>query len=328
MNLKNWRRFGVATIVGVLALAGCAGSPTEEKITGANESKAPEVTSVTNCGRDIKVKPYSKVVTLNQGATETVLALGLQDKLVGTAYIDSKIPEKWKAAYDAVPVLAKKYPDKETFLAAKPDFAMASYASAFTERNVGTREALADQGIESYLDPFACPEGTPRAEASFDSIYEELTGVAALLGAPEAAEKLIADSKAKIEEVEAKAAGKGKKILWFDSGDKTPFVGAGEGGPQMIMDTVGATNIFADLKGGWADGSWEKVVAAKPDVIVLAEADWSTSADKIKYLESDPVLKNLDAVKNKKYVVIDFAETTPGARLVDGAVTLSEKLSS
>ncbi len=328
MGLRNWRLVGVVATVGSLVLTGCFGFPDAQDPSEANESKAPASKSISNCGRDVKIKPYNKVVTLNQAATEVVLALGLESKLFGTAYMDAEIPDKWKAAYESVPALAENYPDQQTLLATKPELVMASYEEAFTDKGVGAREVLAEKGAESYLDPFACPNGMPSAEASFDSVYEELANVAALLGTPGAADKLIAESKAKLEKVEAKAAGKGKKILWFHAGRKTLHVGAGGGGPQIIMDAVGATNIFADLKGGWAFASWDKVVEANPDVIVLAEANWSTSAGKIKYLESNPVLKKLDAVKNKKYVIIDFPETTPGARLVDGAVRLSDELSS
>lgn len=39
-----------------------------------------------------------------------VLALGLEDQLAGTAYLDDAVPPKWKRAYDEVPVLSKEYP--------------------------------------------------------------------------------------------------------------------------------------------------------------------------------------------------------------------------
>jgi iron transport system substrate-binding protein ABC transporter len=89
---------------------------------------------------------------------------------------------------------------------------------------------------------------------------------------------------------------------------------------------VGATNIFANLPKGWDNVAWEKVVEADPDVIVFADASWSTAASKQAHLESDPVLSQLRAVKNKAYVTIPFSESTPGIRLVDGAISVSEQL--
>ncbi|MEZ5090214.1 MAG: hypothetical protein R2719_11155 [Micropruina sp.] len=51
------------------------------------------------------------------------MSLGLQDRWPAPAYSDDQIPERWKAAYGQVKVLAEKYPAKEASLAAKPDFA-------------------------------------------------------------------------------------------------------------------------------------------------------------------------------------------------------------
>ncbi|WP_231928226.1 ABC transporter substrate-binding protein [Devriesea agamarum] len=263
---------------------------------------------------------------MNQGATEEVLSLGLHKHLVGTAYLDSPVPEKWKAAYESVPVLAKNYPSKEKLISATPDVVLASYASAFTDKEgVGTREDLAKKGIKTYLSPFSCPDGK-KADATFDNVWGELNDVGAIFGQPDAAKNLIAEQKKTLATVEKTAAGKGKKIFWYDSGDKTPFAGAGAGGPQLIMSAVGATNIFGDIDKGWASVSWENVVKANPDVIVFADADWDSAQKKQDYLANDPVLKNLPAVKSKAFIVIPFAESTPGARLVDGAKAVSDGL--
>ena len=115
-------------------------------------------------------------------------------------------------------------------------------------------------------------------------------------------------------------------MFWYDSGTKAPYVGAGQGGPQLILDAVGATNVFADLDGGWAEGNWEDVIAADPDVIVLADASWDEASAKLAHLENDPVLSQLRAVEESRFVTIPFSESTPGVRLVDGAVSVSEQL--
>ena len=61
-------------------------------------------------------------------------------------------------------------------------------------------------------------------------------------------------------------------------------------------------------------------------MIVLADASWSTAEEKIAYLEKDPVLSQLTAVEQESYVTIPFSESTPGVRLADGAVAVSEQL--
>ncbi|KRB76454.1 iron ABC transporter substrate-binding protein [Nocardioides sp. Root190] len=307
-----------------LVLGGCAGAPEADQKEAGGDAYPVEATS---CGYTSSIAaPPERAVTMNQGATEVMLALGLQDRMIGTGYLDDAVPEKWKAAYDAVDVLSEEYPDNETLLKADPDFVYGSYASAFGDDAAGPQAELDDLGIGSFLSLFGCGENKPSADVSFDSVWDEIETVADVFDVPDRADALEETQQSQLDELEKTAPGKGFEVFWFDSGDKTAFAGAGEGGPQLILDAVGATNLFADLEGGWADISWEQVVKADPDVIVLADASWSTADDKIALLEKDPVLKNLRAVKAKAYVVLPFSETTPGVRLADGALAVGAQL--
>ncbi|MFJ4189291.1 ABC transporter substrate-binding protein [Kitasatospora sp. NPDC089509] len=306
-------------------LGACTGAPAPSTSAGATGSAAP--VSVDNCGTTVTVgAPPARLVTLNEGATEVALALGLQSRMAGTAYLDDSIPEKWKAAYDSVPVLSEKYPTKEKLLAARPDFLYSSYASAFSDKVAGTREELQGQGIPSYVSPFGCSDKSKVAPTTWQSVWGELTDVAKVFGVQDRAAAIQQQQEQQLAQFKATAAGKDLKVLWFDSDTKTPFVGAGHGGPQLVLDAVGARNVFADLPGGWQNVSWEKVVAADPDAIVLADASWDTAQSKIDYLEQDPVLSKLGAVQRKAFVVVPFSESTPGVLLADGAAKVSAGL--
>src|SRR5699024_4595494 len=107
-----------AAFSATLALSACAGAPEAESKTS---SQGYPVT-VENCGKTVTVesKP-ERAVTMNQGATEVALALGVEDQMVGTAYMDDEVPERWSEAYNSLEVLSDEYPDKETLLTAKPD---------------------------------------------------------------------------------------------------------------------------------------------------------------------------------------------------------------
>lgn len=325
-------RLRVGRAVGLSAatclLASCAAAPTSEGGGKTSASSDAFPVTIDNCGREVTVETApEKVVTLNQGATEVVLALGLENQLAGTAYLDGQVAEQWREAYESVPVLAKEYPSQETFLAAEPDLAYASYSSAFDAKNVGTREELAAQGIPTYLSPFGCPDEKHQPEVSFESAWSEIEDVATIFGVPDQGVKVVQEQEQTLDDVREKSTGVGIDVLWYDSQTKAPFVGGGGGGPQLILDAVGATNVFADLAdSSWAEVSWEKVVAADPEVIVLAEASWSTAEQKVEYLENDPVLSTLSAVEEERYVTVPFAASTPGVRLVEGAHTVSEQL--
>lgn len=306
-----------------------SGGTTAAESTAGDTAAAAFPVTVTSCGFSSTLdRAPQHAVTLNQGATEVALALGVESQMAGTAYLDDAIPDKWKAAYDSVPVLSDEYPDREALLAAEPDFLYASYASAFDDKVAGTQPELAEDGIASYVSPFGCPAGQGRAETSFESVWAEVDAVAQAFGVPDRAAAFRTEQQQQLDTLDGQAAAHGHTIFWYDSGDKTPFVGAGEGGPQLVIDAIGGTNVFADLPGGWADASWEQVLKADPDVIVLADASWDTAATKKAYLESDPVLKDLSAVKAGNIVTVPFSESTPGVRLVDGAVSVADQISA
>lgn len=294
----------------------------------SNTAAAKYPVTISNCGRQVTVdQAPHKAVTLNQGATEVMLALGLSGSMAGTAYLDDQVSKQWAADYAKVPVLSKEYPSSEALLAAKPDFTYASYASAYDAKAVGSQDDLSKLGIASYLSPFGCADKNTRPKTvTFDAVWKETRDVAKIFGVSDRAETLIANQRKQLDEVRAKAPGKGLRVFWFDSGDKQAYAGTGQGAPQLIIDTVGATNVFASLPGNWQDVNWENVVAADPDVIVLADASWSTAADKEAQLAKDPATKDLKAVKGRKYVVLPFSETTAGIRNVEGAVSMAEQL--
>ena len=173
-------RFLTGAVAAGLLLAGCTGAPTNTASSPAGSSSSSAPVTLTNCGVEVTFTEAPKAaVTLNQGATQVMLALGLEGSMKGTAYLDDTIPERWKTAYDSVPVLAEKYPSKEAFLAVKPDFAYASYASAFTEKNIGTRDELKGENVSTYLSPFGCEEqGSTETPATMEAVWGEATDIA------------------------------------------------------------------------------------------------------------------------------------------------------
>ncbi|WP_232679233.1 ABC transporter substrate-binding protein [Nocardioides sp. R-C-SC26] len=324
---------GIVSLATVLALAGCAGEPEADKTASepgqSGVADAAYPVTIESCGRSTTLDaPPTRAVTLNQGATEVALALGVADQMAGTAYIDDQVADQWADAYAAVPVLSAEYPTGEEFLAAEPDFAYASYVSAFDREVAGTQDDLEGDGIATYLSPFGCEDKELRPAPSFDAVWDEIDTVGAAFGVPERAAELRTAQEDALAAVADEASGEGVTVLWYDSGTKTPLVGAGDGGPGLVIEATGAENIFADLEGSWADGNWEDVVEADPDVIVLVDAAWDAASAKREHLENDPVLSKLTAVAQGRLITIAYSESTPGVRMVDGARHLAEGIAA
>lgn len=309
----------------VLALGACASGASgaaSSSTTAATTAATFGPVTLDDCGTQVTVtKPPTRVVSIKSSATEMMLALGLGDRLVGTAFADGPVPSQWAAAAATVPVLGDTVPSQEALLAANPDFVYAGWESNVSSSGVGDRPTLASRGIGTYVSPAACKEkGSMPDPLTFDTVFGEIGQVGQIFGVPDRAAALVAKQKADLAAVQ-KLPGH-RTALWYSSGNDTPYVGAGIGAPQMIMDAAGLTNVFADVHDTWTSVGWEKVVAANPDVIVLVDATWNTAASKITALEQNPATAQLAAVKQHRYVVVPFAATEAGVRNVEAVQTV------
>ncbi|GEK20793.1 putative F420-0 ABC transporter substrate-binding protein [Cellulomonas xylanilytica] len=314
------------TAVAALTLVACSPQSSPEAAPAETTSATFAPVTVDNCGTEVEVTaPPTKVVTIKSTATEMLLALGLQDAMIGTAFADGPVPEQYEAASAQIPVVSEKVPGQEALLGLAPDFVYAGWESNFSADGAGDRAVLHDLGITTYVSPAACKEaGYMPDPLTFDEVADEIREVAAIFGVPERAEELVAEQQATLAAVQQPADE--TTALWYSSGTDSPYVGAGIGAPQMIMDAAGLTNIFADVHDSWTSTGWEQVVAADPDVIVLVDAAWNTAEKKIGLLESNPATSQLTAVQEKRYLVVPFAAGEAGVRNADAVASLSDQL--
>jgi iron complex transport system substrate-binding protein len=318
----------------VAALAACAGGASSDDDTSADASSSAatsgafEPVTLDNCGTEVTVdSPPERVVAIKSTSIEMLLALGLEDSLVGTAFADGPVPDEYAAAYDAIPVLSDKVPGQEALLEVQPDFVYAGWESNFSDDGAGERSALQGLGIGTYVSPAACKEeGYMPDPLTFDGLFDEIREIASVFGVEDRAEELIADQQAELDAVEPPA--EETTALWYSSGSDTPYVGAGIGAPQMMLDAAGLTNIFADVHDTWTSAGWEQVVAADPDVIVLVDATWNTAESKIAMLEENPATAQLTAVREQRYLTVPFPAAEAGVRNADAVAGLSEQLAA
>lgn len=309
-----------------LTISACSTQSTPQAAPTETSSATFAPVTLDNCGTEVTVDtPPTKVVTIKSTATEMLLALGLQDVMIGTAFADGPVPADYAAAYDAIPVVSDKVPGQEALLGLEPDFVYAGWESNFSADGAGDRTALHDLGIGTYVSPAACKEeGYMPDPLTFDEVADEIREVAAVFGVPERAEALIAEQEATLDGAQKPA--EETTALWYSSGSDTPYVGAGIGAPQMIMDAAGLTNIFADVHDTWTSAGWEQVVAADPDVIVLVDAAWNTAEKKIGMLEANPATSQLTAVREKRYLTVPFAAGEAGVRNAEAVASLDDQL--
>ncbi len=313
-----------SAVAAVLALAGCAAQGTAAAPTSAPASTS--TVTVDNCGTVVELDaPPQRVITIKSTSTEMLLALGLGDRIVGTAFQDGPLPADLQQAGAGLSSLSDKVPSEEVVLQQEPDLVYGGWESNFSADGAGERGELQSLGVATYVSPSACKEpGYQPDPLTWDEVFREIGEAGSLFGAQDAASALVTEQRAMVAGVTPDT--RGLSALWYSSGSDTPYVGAGIGAPQMMLDTVGLRNIAADVHDTWTPLGWEAVVDADPDVIVLVDATWNTAQSKMDRLANDPATANLTAVKNNRYLVVPFPAGEAGVRNAPATVDLAAQL--
>ncbi|AYJ51484.1 ABC transporter substrate-binding protein [Rhodococcus sp. P1Y] len=320
----------LALAAGMIAACGESEAVSEvETIGGNGETSYPLV--LDNCGQSITIDaPPQRVVSLDQNSTEILLSLGLQDRMVGTASWTDPVRENLAAANADVPRLADNAPTYEVVLDADPDFVTASFGRHFKDGGVADRARFAETGTGTYLSPTDCDNGvsingggTRTNALTIDSLYQEITEVAEVFDVQDRGEALVTDLQERLAAATDGMSASGDSMAFWFADTKSPYVAGGLGSANLIATTVGATNAYSDIDDDWPAVGWETMVDRDPSVLVLgdllrARFPGDLLADKIAFLESDPVTSTMTAVRNKRYISLHGAEMNPSIRLVDG----------
>ncbi|WP_353988123.1 putative F420-0 ABC transporter substrate-binding protein [Ruicaihuangia caeni] len=324
LSPRSRRAAGLLAFASLITLtAGCTSAPAHSN-PGADDSAAPAVTD--NCGVEVALDdPPQRVVTIKSTTTELLLALGLGDRIVGAAFLDGPVPEQWADDAAAIPVISDFAPSQEAVLDLEPDFVFAGWESNLTADAAGERATLASFGVGTYVAPSACKApGYKPAKLTFEVLFDEIAEAGDVFGAETEAAELIEQQRSLLADIEPSTAD--LTALWYSSGSDTPYVGAGIGAPQLVMETAGLDNIAAGIEDTWTSLGWESVIEADPDVIVLVDASWNTAAKKIELLKSNPVTAELTAVKRDRFVVVPFAAGEAGVRSVEAVASVVAQL--
>ena len=157
-------------------------------------------------------------------------------------------------------------------------------------------------------------------QTTFDSIFNDITLTGQISAHADAAERLVAAMKQKLEALKLTvAAAKTTPLVYWelDATDPTKPFSVGPG--NFVNDLIalaGGKNIFADAGSSFPQVSAEQVVAAKPEVIILSDAAYGITVDSVL---QRPGWQSIPAVAQKRVEPIeDSLVSRPGPRIVEG----------
>ena len=114
------------------------------------------------------------------------------------------------------------------------------------------------------------------------------------------------------------------RVFVYDSGEDTPFTAGFYAMPTALIEASGGTNIMNDFKKSWGTVTWEEVIDRNPEVIVIVNYGNVTADQKKDFMMSNPAFAGIDAIKNDRFVTLEYVEATPGPRNIKAIKKLSE----
>jgi iron complex transport system substrate-binding protein len=282
-----------------------------------------------------------RVVSLLPAATEIVAALGLVDRLVAVSHecdYPAGVSSKPHATQCAIHgnALASGDIDRwvaDTLAATGTLYTMDEALIRRLAPDVILTQRLCDVcavGYDSVTSFAATLPNPPRVvnldPSSVDDILRDVHNVGAALGVPERAAEVVAGLRARIEAVRARVANAVRTRCVLLEWIEPPFR-SGHWGPELV-ELAGGSEPLGRKGEDAARVSWDAVVEAAPEVLVLACCGFDvarTLAD-VPLLRARPGWDALPAVRAARVYAVDGSAyfSRPGPRIVDSLELLAE----
>ncbi|NMX66417.1 ABC transporter substrate-binding protein [Pseudomonas sp. WS 5059] len=282
---------------------------------------------IQSCNREVIFNQAPEhAVSHDINMTQMMLALGLKSRMVGYSGVTG-----WKAVtpqmatlLDGLPELAAKYPSVETLLNANVDFFFAGWDYGMRVGGDLTPQTLQPLGINVLELTESCAFVMKRPAATLDDTYNDLRNLGRIFDVQDRADALIARMQAQVAAVQKTLPATQPRVFLYDSGEDRAMTSGRLGMPQALIAAAGGRNILDDVDASWTRVNWETVVERNPQVIVIVDYSEITAEQKIQFLLDNPALQSVDAIKQRRFIVIPYVQATPGIDNVLAVETLAK----
>lgn len=285
-------------------------------------------TTVQSCDREVTFDaPPQAAISNDVNLTEMMLVLGLADRMVGYTGISgwNKLDEGMTAGVAALPELSSQYPSREVLIGADADFFFAGWNYGMKVGGEVTPETLEPFGIQVYELTESCIHIGEKDAASMGDMYNDLRNLGTIFDVSDRATALIEGYQTELVTffADQPALDTAPRVFVYDSGEDVPFTAGRYAMPNALIEAAGGTNIMNDFDKSWATVGWEAVVERNPEIIVIVNYGEVTAAQKREFMMSNPAFADIDAVRNDRFVVLEYVEVTPGPRNIEAVKTLA-----
>lgn len=285
--------------------------------------------TVMSCDREVTFeKAPERAISQDINLTQMMLALDLTGHMAGYSGISGwyKMDEALKAKLGALPEITPQQPTKEALLSVDADFLFAGWNYGMKVGGEVTPDTLEPLGIKVYALTESCIHIMKKDKSSMEDMYTDIVNLGRIFGVEEKAVALVEGYRREISEAIAAAVPADTappKVFVYDSGEEKPFTAGRFAMPTALIEAAGGANIMDDVETSWTTVGWESVIERNPEIVVIVDYGDVTAEQKADFMRSNPAFKDIPAVKNNRFVVLPYAQATPGPSNVEAVKRLA-----
>lgn len=315
-----------AVILGGFLLTACS-EPTESEADGdgGGTGVAQEAVTVENCGEQVEYQaPVQKMFVNDSNILSIALAAGAADHVSAATVRESHRPllsTVYGEEADGINYVGERA-ELEGVVAQDPEVMFAGWSYGFKDSTPLNPAGLAEHGIDSYLLSETCRsgEGTRGTMDPWVALKTDVTNIGKIAGDPERAQSVVDDVDERLDRLSsAEQPDEAPTAFLFDSAEDTITTSGSFGGPQGILEAAGARSATEDVADTWTQVSWEKLAASDPDVLVFVDYEAQSYEDKLEVLRTNPATRDLEAVKEGRFINIPYVMWCSGPLNIDAA---------
>ena len=268
------------------------------------DASAFPVTLTDSSGNTVTIETApKKIASMDAAHTEVLFAIGAAGQ-VSAVDNTSDCP----TSVSTLPKLDAFTPSVEAITAQQPDLVFLAYDPG------DLAASLKAAGINVILQPFP---------PSINAIYDDIELIGKATGHADDADALVTSMSDEVHNIEQSVAGKTGPTVFHEL-DNTYF-SVGEGSFVDDMYTIlGAKNIGHGSGQAGPQLSSEAIIAANPDVIILADEEFGENAQTV---AARPGWSNINAVKDHRVYGLDpDIVSREGPRIIDALRLLKAAL--
>lgn len=262
-------------------------------------------------------KPPERVVAVWQNSIETLLALGVGNRIVAGMGIPNEkyLRPEYREQYEKIPYTSLQNLDMETITMMNPDL-IVGWSSTFSPKVLRDTDYWHERGVHTYI---SADSSSKEPNKTVENEYRDILNMGKIFNREEKAEEIVNGMKEKIgkAQAEAKATGRHPRGLIVELEGKSLTVYGKKSLAGNILESMGGELLVPDSR----EISKEQLIELNPDAlfVVVIEGNYDKADQVLSYFYNERAFDSVDCVKNHRISVLPlYSIYSAGVRMSDG----------